>query len=676
MLKHKNMLSIVTDDGRVDLRGHAQATTPKQVKIVEPAAPNGQKPSNNAQAPGRGRQLRQGSSITEGSTADAPKKRTKAVTMDELDRRVENDALELLNMKKEIAEQQKLEVKNAMKVLMGIKKEYDAIKAENNTRQAQVNKVADEVLSLRGVDVAVQQSSEKTAEFCKDLTKQLASVEECVAAELRTLAMQKLMHDRLISDIHKLRIENGEQDFVAEKIKHNLNGVNNTLLLSKTELGDREFKLQTLRDQAKSRAKERGTKMQLLTSIVQDGMKSVSLIRSSFFDSSMGSPTSPRSGNTGDSPNSPSSPTALAAEDARFAGHHRQGNHDKHVTLSPIAEEGRGKNRGNVAWGDGVSKPPTSVDTAEEDFLAPVDSPRTKAQRLTLDEVSEMVERYSTRHMRIEKLVALEADLRKNLTEEKQKAIVLKSQIANAEAKATQLASTRQVYQDVEHQTRALNTARKDNEDWKEKDYRLKVNLVSLKRTIPRLLGKLTKTQHPVPTDLQLPDAVARLTTELYRYFKDITQTMLKDAKPEEMAKVSHEEDGDQSEMDKLGQLPGYQNVHMQLVLNMMDARPDNTPANVRIVSKTQSNVNGEASRSTVHPDINHHNSHRRVVERKKDELYGGPGVDSPVIDREMAKRISNLVFQRDGKGVVPVPVEKKKKEVKKKFVFKDIKIT
>lgn len=587
--------------------------------------------------------------------------------MDELDRRVENDALELLNMKKEIQEQQKLEVKNAMKTLMGIKKEYDVLKAENNAMQSKVNKTKDSVISLRGVDIAVSQSSQQTADTCKELTRQLASVEECVAAEMRTLAMQKLMSERLISDTHKLKIESGDLDFVAEKLRHDLAGVNGTLLVSKTELGDREHKLQNMLTQAKTRKKERGTKMLMLNSIVQDGQKSVSMVRSSFFGK--GSPgSSPNStGNMNrngfDSPGSPEFNYNLG-DGLGGDSHHQSRGNGKKVTISPIPEE-----RG------GTLRPSTGTPKEEEDFLTPADCPSKKAQRMTLDEIAEMVERYETRNSRVEKLTALEADLKENLVTQKKSSAALVEQIANAEGKVAQLASTRQVYQDVDNQTRALNAARKECEDWKEKDYRLKVNLVSLKRAMPRLLSKLTKSQHPVPTDLQLPDAVARLTAELLKYFKEITQSMLKNANPEEMAQMSREEERDQSELDKLHALPGFNNLKKELFFNMMGARPDNSAANVRINSKQRSNASGDNGSRSVHDASSAHHSvaHKaKTAEKKKEELYGGPGVDSPVIDRDMAKKISALVFERDGHGVVPVVKVVKKTEIKKKFVFRD----
>ena len=77
----------------MDMRGHVQeAGSPKTVKIAEPAAPVRTKPSDSTSAPGRGRQLRQGSSVAESTgTNDQKKKPKKPRTMEELDRRVEND---------------------------------------------------------------------------------------------------------------------------------------------------------------------------------------------------------------------------------------------------------------------------------------------------------------------------------------------------------------------------------------------------------------------------------------------------------------------------------------------------------------------------------------------------------------------------------------------------------
>ncbi len=328
---------------------------------------------------------------------------------------------------------------------------------------------------------------------------------------------------------------------------------------------------------------------------------------------------------------------------------------------------------------------------ADEDFITPADAPQRKALRMTLAEIEEMAHRYGTRDTRREKLRVLEADLKDNLSKQKQKAAELNEQISQAHVKIAQLASTRQVYHDVESQTRALYNARKELDDFKERDYRLKVNLISLKRAIPRLLSKLTKIQHPIPTDLQLPDAVARLHSEILKYFKEISQSMLKEATPEEMMQISGEDDEKQSQIDKLHGLPGFSKLQRQLYVNMMGARPDVTTNNVRVISKAQATK--ASTDGGAHSDLQqlhhhkakagaaaafafasehaHHAPPAMSAAKRKDEMYGGPGVDSPVIDRDMAKKISALVFQRDGKGVVPAVV-KPRKEIKKKFVFRD----
>ena len=706
--KYHSMLSINTDENtRVDMRGHGQAGTSGKSVRIEPSAPITTKPSSHGTAPSRGRNLKSGTG--QGSLADQPsttsgkdeaKKRTRARTMEELDRCVENDALELRNMKKEIAAKQKLEVLNAMKALMAVKKEYDMSKAENNNKLAQVNKIKDMVISLKGVDAAVHQSSEKTANLCRDLTQQLADVEECASAESRTLAMQKLMMDRLVAETYQFKIESVELDFKAEKIRHDLVGVNNTLLISKTELGDREFKLDGMRAMSKARKKERGSRMQMLNSIVEDGQHSASLVRSSFFDKSPDSSpeASPvrkgREGATGAGGNSPDRddfnfnlPGGANANANSAAAGHGAGSGGKKVSISNIHKEGLGvgglgaSSVSQVGFGAGAG-----TTDEDEDFETSADSPHKKAQRMTLEEIEEMGNRYQTRDVRVDKLKQLEADLKENLAKQKKKAAALTEEISSAKQKVAQLASTRQVYQDVENQTRALSAARKEMDDFKEKDYRLKVNLISLKRSIPRLLSKLTKIQHPIPTDLQLPDALARLTSEVMKYFKEISQSMLKDATPEEMVQMSRDDDEKQSQIDKLHGLPGFSKLQKELFFNMMGARPDNSSANVRVACKIGSHRGGEGSSrnnggghkaSVEHGNAyahGHHTPlHASISSKKKDELYGGPGLDSPVIDREMAKKISALVFQRDGKGVIPQLAKPKKKEkVKQKFVFRD----
>ena len=133
------MLSATGDGGgRVDMRGNQMAQ-----------APSAAKPSGGAYGGGGGRKLRVGnenenmrpmSNGTEGdededeegkeATAKKSKKRAPK-TMEELDRRIEEDELALVNMKRDIKEQQKVEIANSQKKLITIKKQYDVVHAQN-----------------------------------------------------------------------------------------------------------------------------------------------------------------------------------------------------------------------------------------------------------------------------------------------------------------------------------------------------------------------------------------------------------------------------------------------------------------------------------------------------------------------------------------------------------------
>ncbi len=76
----------------------------------------------------------------------------------------------------------------------------------------------------------------------------------------------------------------------------------------------------------------------------------------------------------------------------------------------------------------------------------------------------------------------------------------IEGELSKANDKLKLLASNRQIYQEVELKDAALSTARKELDECKEKNHRLKLNIESLRRSFPRFLTKVTKVSHPVPT--------------------------------------------------------------------------------------------------------------------------------------------------------------------------------
>jgi len=119
----------------------------------------------------------------------------------------------------------------------------------------------------------------------------------------------------------------------------------------------------------------------------------------------------------------------------------------------------------------------------------------------------------------------------------------------------------------------------------------------------------------------------------------------------------------------------------------MMGARPDNSAGNIRVSTTKVGGGGGGAAGSSGMQNGSHGSVHgsgndgagkeggNTNGKHRKEDIYGGPDAESPVIDRAMVKKISALVFERDGKGQIPEALIKREKEpeqVKKAYVFRD----
>lgn len=104
----------------------------------------------------------------------------------------------------------------------------------------------------------------------------------------------------------------------------------------------------------------------------------------------------------------------------------------------------------------------------------------------------------------MDKLHQLDYDLKANIHEQAKKKKELSEQLHSTLFKIQTLASTRQIYQEVDLQDSALAATSKQCEDCRERDFRLRLNIESLKQAIPRFLTKVTKIPHPKPTETQV----------------------------------------------------------------------------------------------------------------------------------------------------------------------------
>ena len=115
-----------------------------------------------------------------------------------------------------------------------------------------------------------------------------------------------------------------------------------------------------------------------------------------------------------------------------------------------------------------------------------------------------MIERYRTRDARLHKLESLNNELKTKISDLKEKNSDITSNLHRTATKYQQLASSRQVYQEVDMKDAALTAARKECDDCQEREHNLRLNIESIRRALPRLLTKLTKQSHHIPTPEQV----------------------------------------------------------------------------------------------------------------------------------------------------------------------------
>lgn len=127
-----------------------------------------------------------------------------------------------------------------------------------------------------------------------------------------------------------------------------------------------------------------------------------------------------------------------------------------------------------------------------------------RAKRMNIAQIKEAIQRYQTQTLRIEKLSQMDQELRSSLTLQQKKKLELSDHLLQTQLKIQQLASSRQIYQEVDLKDSKLAATSKECEEAKDKDFRLKLNIEELKQSIPRFLTKVTKVVHPKPTENQV----------------------------------------------------------------------------------------------------------------------------------------------------------------------------
>jgi chromosome segregation ATPase len=207
-------------------------------------------------------------------------------SLDELDKMLEDDALALLNIKKELTTAQKEELEKIWESLVKLKKEHDNYFDINNSKEKQIQNLLDQYNALVGVDksTSITQTSSKTQ--MNDLTEQTSVVLEDLACEQRTIKMQNLMIKRLEEEIGKCRIDIAKSTSTLDHAKHDLSLAENNLQVNRQALLEQEQALEKITNTLKSRKDQRDNKIHMLHALSVEGEQSVVKLQQSLNENS------------------------------------------------------------------------------------------------------------------------------------------------------------------------------------------------------------------------------------------------------------------------------------------------------------------------------------------------------------------------------------------------------
>eukprot|EP01034_Spumella_vulgaris_P025047 gene25047-31457_t len=473
-------------------------------------------------------------------------------------------------------------------------------------------------------------------DIVNDLTERNSEVLEELAAEQRTIKMLSLMIKRYDAEIAQCRLDTAKAITHVEHAKHDLAVCEHSVQNNRQELLELELEHEKMQATVKQRQDQREGKISMLHTLSVEGEQSVARLQQSLME------TTKRT-------------------------QHREN-----------------KSRNKTA-GLKVGTPRNASEPEEDEFPEGGDL-AVVARRMTIEQVREVVQRYKSQSSRMEKLHQLDSDLRSNIAMQQRKKHELSEQLGQAEFKIQQLASSRQIYQEVDLKDSALAATSKECDDCKDRDFRLRLNIESLKQSIPRFLTKVTKVIHPKPTETQLGDAVLKLDDELTKLIKVIGSALLKDATPDDLAMMSQQSAASgvsgeaHSEFARLQRLPGYARMKRQLFYNLMTARPDVSEQNIRIdhvgkvkqpkstlgnpplvpgspnrhnphnghgpgVPNTNANVSPRGKKIAAQASQNTNDSRPDSTEALMDDKIFA---EDASLDRNTIKNISKLIYERD----------------------------
>lgn len=227
-------------------------------------------------------------------------------SIEEIDKILEDDALALLNIKKEISSAQAEELLKIHDALLVTKREFDGIVVQNSTKERELDALRIQWQSLVGVDRATNITQKEAKSAMRDLTDQTAQVLDDLAAEQRTIKMQALMIKRLDEEIGKCRVDASKAMINVETAQHDLQLAENSMQVNRQYLLEQETQLEKLQQTLRQRKDQRDGKINMLHNLSVESEVPIARLQMSLMESSRrSSPTRQTRANTAKSTTRP-----------------------------------------------------------------------------------------------------------------------------------------------------------------------------------------------------------------------------------------------------------------------------------------------------------------------------------------------------------------------------------
>jgi hypothetical protein len=214
------------------------------------------------------------------SVRDRPKF-TGDASIEELDKLLEDDALKLINIRKEITIVQREELEKARATLTTIRKSYDVLFVANNTKEKELQSYLDRHTALVGLDVATTTTQSSAKSRMNELQDQTAQVLDDLSAEQKTIKMQTLMIKRLDEEIGKCRLDISKADVAVEHAKHDMTLAESNMQINRQYLLEQESQLEKLNLSFKQRRDQRDSKIIMLHGMSMEGENSMTKLQHS-----------------------------------------------------------------------------------------------------------------------------------------------------------------------------------------------------------------------------------------------------------------------------------------------------------------------------------------------------------------------------------------------------------